>query len=155
MDDTLTIIPLRWEDHDQWLALWNDYLCFYETIIDESVKEVIWSRLLDPQEPMGGFLAWDGTKAVGLVHYIRHRSTWATDDYCYLEDLFVNPDQRGGGVGRKLIEQIYSTAHEMECARVYWHTHESNSRAQCLYNHIATRSGFIEYRHIPTGEKQK
>lgn len=148
MTQTLSITALRHEDHDQWLKLWNGYLRFYETSLDEAMQAVTWSRLLDPQEPMGGFLAWGGAKAVGLVHWIQHRSAWTVGDYCYLQDLFVDPDQRGGGVGRKLIEQVYRTSHQTGCSRVYWLTHKTNSKAQQLYDRIATRSGFIQYRHL-------
>ena len=47
-------------------------------------------------------------QALGLVHSIYHRSTWATGDYCYLQDLFVADDARGSGSGRALIEHVYA-----------------------------------------------
>ena len=39
-------------------------------------------------------------RAIGLVHWLTHPSTWSAGPYCYLEDLFVHPDARGSGVGR-------------------------------------------------------
>ena len=95
---------------------------------------------------MGAALAWDGAKAVGLVHHIRHRSCWTIGDYLYLQDLFVTPEARGTGIGRKLIEYVYELGRAAGCARVHWLTHESNTDAMLLYDRIAERSGFVQYR---------
>jgi GNAT superfamily N-acetyltransferase len=97
---------------------------------------------------MAGALAWSGATAVGLVHHIRHRSCWTTADYCYLQDLYVAPELRGTGVGRQLIEYVYASAREQGLNRVYWLTHETNLEAMRLYDRIAERSGFVQYRHL-------
>ncbi|HEX7389886.1 MAG TPA: GNAT family N-acetyltransferase [Acidiphilium sp.] len=145
----IEIRPLRHEDHDAWLPLWRGYQAFYKTDIPAEVSAVTWARLLDPAEPMGGALAWNGDAAVGMVHHIRHRSCWTAGDYCYLQDLFAAPAVRGKGVGRKLIEHVYAVAARDGCARVYWLTHETNTTAMQLYDRIAERSGFVQYRHKP------
>jgi GNAT superfamily N-acetyltransferase len=112
---------------------------------------VTWARLLDPTEPVAGALAWSGREAVGLVHHIRHRSCWTISDYCYLQDLFVVPERRGLGIGRKLIEHVYAEAQREGCARVYWLTQETNATAMRLYDGVAQRSGFVQYRkHLST-----
>jgi len=134
-------------DHAAWLPLWRGYQAFYDADIPNEVSAVTWTRLLDPAEPMACALAWDGDAAIGMVHYIRHRSCWTVGDYCYLQDLFVAPAARGTGVGRKLIEHVYETARREGCSRVYWLTQEGNTVARQLYDRIAGRSGFIQYRH--------
>ncbi len=144
--DNLQILPLSQDHHAAWLPLWRGYQAFYKTDIAPEVSEVTWSRLLDPEEPMGAALAWNGPKAVGLVHHIRHRSCWTIGDYLYLQDLFVSPEARGTGVGRKLIEHVYGIARDQGCARVHWLTHETNTDAMLLYDRIAERSGFMQYR---------
>jgi GNAT superfamily N-acetyltransferase len=83
---------------------------------------------------------------VGLVHYIFHRSTWTQGDYVYLQDLFAHPDARGQGVGRALIEHVYRAAEQAKAVRVYWLTHETNVPAMQLYDRVAERSGFLQYR---------
>jgi GNAT superfamily N-acetyltransferase len=80
------------------------------------------------------------------VHHIRHRSCWTIGDYVYLQDLFVSPEARGTGVGRKLIEYVYEVARTGGCSRVHWLTHETNTDAMLLYDRIAERSGFVQYR---------
>ncbi len=145
-NSAIQIRPLSENQHAAWLPLWRGYQSFYKTDIPAEVSEVTWSRLLDPTEPMGAALAWDGETAVGLVHHIRHRSCWTVGDYLYLQDLFVAPDARGGGIGRKLIEYVYALARAQGCARVHWLTHETNTDAMLLYDRIAERSGFVQYR---------
>ena len=83
---------------------------------------------------------------VGLTHYLLHRSTWAPVCYCYLEDLFVEPSLRGGGTGRKLISAVETAARAAGASRLYWMTHETNETAQQLYNKVADRPGFVQYR---------
>lgn len=148
MKSAVGIHPLRREDHAAWLPLWRGYQAFYKVDIPAEVSARTWERLLDPAEPMAGALAWEGSLAVGLVHSIRHRSCWTIGDYCYLQDLFVAPGVRGAGVGRKLIEHVYETAEREGCARVHWLTHETNAQAMKLYDRIAERSGFIQYRRM-------
>jgi GNAT superfamily N-acetyltransferase len=143
---SIQIRPLADGQHEAWLPLWLGYQAFYKTEIAPDVSAVTWARLLDPAETMGAALAWDGSTAVGLVHHIRHRSCWTTGDYVYLQDLFVSPDFRGGGIGRKLIEYVYDLARAAGCARVHWLTHETNKDAMLLYDRIAERSGFVQYR---------
>ncbi|HLI97790.1 MAG TPA: GNAT family N-acetyltransferase [Candidatus Baltobacteraceae bacterium] len=79
-------------------------------------------------------------------YFLLHRSTIAIAPSCYPQDLFTAQTQRGKGVGRALIEEVYAWATAAGCARVYWQTHESNAVAQRLYDGIAERSGFIVYR---------
>ena len=148
MKTGIDIRPLQREDHSAWLPLWRGYQAFYKVDIPAKVSAATWDRLLDAAEPMFGALAWDGGRSVGLVHCIRHRSCWTIGDYCYLQDLFVASDTRGLGVGRRLIEHVYETAARGGCARVHWLTHETNAEAMKLYDRIAERSGFVQYRRM-------
>jgi GNAT superfamily N-acetyltransferase len=142
------IVPLRASDHAAWMPLWRGYQAFYKTDIPADVTAVTWERLLDPAEPMGGALAWDGTEAVGLVHHIRHRSCWTIGDYVYLQDLFVAQGGRGLGTGRTLIAHVDKVARAAGCSRVHWLTHETNTDAMKLYDKVAQRSGFVQYRKL-------
>lgn len=135
-------------DFDIWLPLWKGYQGFYEVEIPFSVTLQTWARFLDPVEPMHAAFAVSGGQESGLVHWIYHRSTWTTADYCYLQDLFVAADARGGGLGRALIEHVYADAIRRGASRVYRTTHESNHNAMRLYDRIADRPGFIQYRRL-------
>ncbi|MFM8675862.1 MAG: N-acetyltransferase family protein [Burkholderiaceae bacterium] len=135
-------------DRDQWLPLWHCYQKFYKTTIDESVTATTWQRFLNPSEPVHCAVAEDGQQLIGIVHFIFHRSCWTEGDYVYLQDLFVDPNIRGKGVGRALIEHVVARAREADASRVWWLTHESNSEAMLLYDRIAEKSGFVQYRTL-------
>jgi len=142
------IRPLQAGDREAWDRLWQGYQRFYRVEIAPAVSDLTFKRLLDPAEPMHGALACEGEVPVGLVHYIFHRSTWTAGDYCYLQDLFVAEDVRGKGIGRKLVEHVYEAAARAGASRVHWLTHESNFDAMKLYDRIAERSGFLQYRKL-------
>lgn len=133
-------------DHAAWLPLWQAYLRFYNTHLPDAVSQSTWQRLLDDREPTHGALAWDGDTAVGLVHFIYHRSNWSIENSCYLQDLLVTEQRRGKGAGRQLIEFVYTTAKADGCCKVHWLTHETNTTAIQLYERIAERPGYIQFR---------
>lgn len=91
-------------------------------------------------------VAKQGDKVLGFVHYVIHRSTWAEQNYCYLEDLYVSPETRGQHIGKRLIEYVQKQSITQQCNRLYWHTQETNHTAQKLYNWVAEKPGIIEYR---------
>lgn len=137
---------LEQQDYQNWLLLWQGYQAFYKVEIDHKVTEKTFSRLLDPNEDMYCLVVGDQDTLIGFVHFIFHRSTWTTGDYCYLQDLFVDQHSRIKGLGRKLIEAVYQKAAERECSLVYWLTHETNYQARMLYDSMAVNAGFIQYR---------
>jgi len=145
---TVTIRAITAADHAAWLPLWQGYQRFYNTVISDETSATTWQRFLDGKEPMNAALAWQGGVAVGLVHFIYHRSTWTVGNYCYLQDLYVEPGIRGGGIGRQLIDHVYDQAEAAGASRVHWLTHETNTDAMHLYDKIATRSGFVQYRKL-------
>lgn len=147
-DLELHIARLRREDRAVWLELWRGYLKFYQTTLEEETIATTFERLLDPAEPMHGVLAWSGDRAVGLAHFLTHRSCWTRGDYCYLQDLFTDETARGLGVGRALLAHAEAWARAQGCSRIYWLTHESNAQAMQLYDQVADRPGFVQYRKI-------
>lgn len=146
MPADVLIKPLSAEDQAAWLPLWQGYQRFYKVDIPEPTTALTWQRLLDPAEPVHGALAWAGDRAVGLVHWIFHRSTWMVSDSCYLQDLYVDPVQRGQGQGRALIEHVYAQAQAAGASRVHWLTHADNTVARQLYERLAEHVGYIQYR---------
>lgn len=146
--ETVEIRAIGPGDRGAWLPLWRGYQAFYEVALPQAATDCTWARLLDPTEPVDGALAWRGDDALGLVHHIRHRSCWTVGDYCYLQDLFVAESARGAGIGRGLITHVCAAAEAAGCARVHWLTHESNAGAMRLYDRIAEKPGFVQYRKI-------
>lgn len=142
----MIVRDLRAEDRAQWRQLWRGYLAFFESDVPDGITHLTLRRLLDPAEPMFALVAEQDGAIIGIANCVLHRGTWTAGQHCYLEDLFVAESARGKGAARALIEAIYARADALKCERVYWLTHETNSAAQALYDKIAKRSGFIQYR---------
>lgn len=143
----VNIKPLIQADEQDWRRLWGAYQRFYAVELTEAIHTSTWSRLLDPAEPILGAIARDERgEAIGLVHFIRHATCWSSADSCYLQDLYVDEGSRGAGAGRALIAHVVDAAAEYGAAYVHWLTHETNARAMRLYDDVATRSGFVQYR---------
>lgn len=140
------ILPPTAHDRPAWLELWSAYQAFYGVDIPAATSDETWRRLLDRDEPVWAALAWRGGTAIGLVQWIYHRSTWSVSDFCYLNDLFVAPDARGGGIGRALIMHVHGEAERSGCGRLYWLTHKTNTQAMKVYDAVAANSGFVQYR---------
>ncbi len=141
------IRPLKADDYDQWLPLWLGYLTFYEASVEDDVTAETWRRLLaDDEQPYGLCAVAPNGELQGIVHYLFHRVTWSIGDRCYLEDLFVSPEVRGGGMGKKLIEAVYAAADAHGADQTYWLTQDFNARARRLYDHVASVTPFIKYK---------
>ena len=142
----LVIRPLTAADAADWRGLWGQYLAFYETTLPDATCASTFARLMSGQPgEYHGLLAVADGRAVGLAHYLFHRTCWAVEDTCYLQDLFADPSVRGRGVGRALIEAVYAAADHHGATTVYWMTQDFNQTARRLYDRIGVQTPFIEY----------
>ncbi|WP_425409271.1 N-acetyltransferase family protein [Hyphococcus sp.] len=142
----MNIRPLSAIDEPQWRTLWRGYLDFYEVeALPEAVTRLTFDRLLNDGR-FFSFVAEKKGRVIGFVHCLMHPVTWSAKNACYLEDLFIDPDARGGGAARALIEQVYDEARARECDQVYWRTQEDNKIARSLYDKVASLTGFVHYR---------
>jgi len=150
MSSSISIRFVGLDDFDQWLPLWEAYNSFYgragATALSDEITQSTWARFHDPAEPVHCLVAEIDNQPAGLVHYIFHRTTISIAPTCYLQDLFTLESERGKGIGRRLIEAVYEQARQAGSTRVYWLTHETNSDAMQLYDKVAERSGFVQFR---------
>jgi GNAT superfamily N-acetyltransferase len=142
----LNIRELKETDKDRWLELWAGYLEFYKSNLSPEQTEFTWKRLINNEQKMYGFVAENESGVIGFTHCLFRPSTWTETDYCYLEDLFVDPSIRGKGVGRALMNRVVELAKEKNSKRVYWTTQEFNKTARVLYDSITSVSEFVQYR---------
>ena len=147
-NDQIAIRDLAPADRAAWEPLWRGYQEFYEVSLPAEATEATWRRFHDHAEPIYGIGAFLDGKLVGIVHYVFHGTTWSAGPRCYLNDLFTDPTLRGRGIGRQLIEEVYARSRAAGCDRVWWLTHETNTAGQILYDKVADRSGFIQYRKV-------
>lgn len=143
----LEIRPICTEDKPEWAKLWTGYLAFYQTELPEEVFDSTFSRLLsDNPHDFNGLLAVLNGKPVGLTHYLFHRHGWKIENTCYLQDLWAEPEVRGHGIGRALIEAVYAEADKAGAPSVYWLTQEDNLPARQLYDRVGKLTPFIKYQ---------
>ena len=142
----MKIRPLAKADYEEWRALWVLYLEFYETSLKANVIDETFRRFIDNDQTRQNALVAESTdELVGLVHYIFHLDTWAIQEACYLQDLFVVPQNRGKKIGQLLIEGVYERADKYGAPSVYWLTQEFNVPARKLYDRMADLTPFIHY----------
>ena len=141
---TTTVRKVEIADKERWRELFNAYIVFYESELTEEQYELTWNRIHSDFN-MHGLVAERDGKIIGIAHYLFRPSTWAVNDFCYLEDLFVDPSVRGTGAGRALIEALKEIAQAAGSNRLYWTTAPDNATARRLYDSVATTNR-VQYR---------
>jgi len=143
---SITIRPIAVADKERWLDLYKQYIIFYKSTLPDEQYELTWQRLNSDFNIDGLVAELDG-QVVGLAHYIFRPSTWAENDFCYLEDLFTDPAVRGKGVGRSLIKELEKIALARGAKRLYWTTAPDNETARKLYDKVAITDR-VQYKII-------
>jgi len=145
----IQVRELRAQDRDAWQRLWDGYLAFYRAAVPDDVTDLTFQRLCTGERHVVGLVAVSADDSpIGLAHLVFHPATWSAEDYCYLEDLYVDPAHRGAGVAKALFEAISDHARRRGTRRVYWHTQEFNAPARSLYDTVGTPTSFIVYERL-------
>ena len=139
------IRPIEPRDEPRWRELFDGYTRFYEREPSEPIARHTWARIMDPASPVHAIVAEREDRVVGIANYLTHESTLALTPVCYLQDLFVDPACRGGGVGRALIDWLIAEMKARGWSRLYWNTRETNEPARALYDTYTPHSGFVRY----------
>jgi GNAT superfamily N-acetyltransferase len=157
----MSIRPIEIRDERRWRELWDGYTRFYEREPVELITQHLWERIHDTGSPVWAIVAEDHAEVVGIAHYVIHDSTSRLAPVCYLQDLFVDPQRRGVGAGRKLIDWLLEEMKKHGWSLLYWNTKENNNRARQLYDTYTQHSGFVKYviqnatESYGTGSKKK
>ena len=78
------------------------------------------------------FACLNGTP-VGFALFFHNYSTFLAKPGIYLEDLFVNPEVRGHGIGKLLLQWLAKTALERDCGRLEWSVLDWNEPSILFY----------------------
>jgi GNAT superfamily N-acetyltransferase len=84
-------------------------------------------------------------RIVGMAVWFLNFSTWTGRHGIYLEDLFVDPAVRDGGIARGLLRALAAEAKERDCPRIDWAVLDWNELAKGFYRRLGAR-------HIQTWE---
>jgi GNAT superfamily N-acetyltransferase len=143
----LQIAPVSDEEYEQLLPLIAAYQRFYEVEeIDEERNRTFFRRFLAPSDDGLLLGARAGGRFLGYACLYWHFSSTRALETVLMNDLFVEPDARGRGVGRALIEAARDVARQRGAAHLEWATAPDNHTAQRLYDSTgAERSEWVEY----------
>jgi len=116
-------------------------LAAYEGASDavEATAEGLAAKLFGPDPRVFAHVAEQGGAVVGMAVWFFTFSTWTGKHGLYLEDLFVDPAARGGGVARGLFDAMGGEAKRHDCARIDWNVLEWNELAKGLYRRLGGR----------------
>jgi GNAT superfamily N-acetyltransferase len=131
------------EDYGRWRELWDAYIAFANSQLDESVTQHTWQRIVVGAS-LRCMVAEVGGAVCGFALAVLHEGSWVTRPVCYLEDLFVDRAMRGIGAGRALLEGLRAEGKKEGWAKIYWLTRESNP-ARKLYDQLATVGDYVRY----------
>lgn len=125
-------------------------LAIYEKSENEVVATVedIERNLFDDRTTTEAVICTYDDKPIGFAVYFLNFSTWLGKNGLYLEDLYVSPDFRGCGAGKKLLKYLAQLAVEFNCGRFEWSVLDWNEPAIDFYESIGAKpqSEWVGYR---------
>ncbi|GLY52781.1 GNAT family N-acetyltransferase [Lentzea sp. NBRC 102530] len=97
-------------------------LALYEKAPDEChlTPEQLHTALFGDQPALFGHVAEVDGQVVGIALWFLNFSTWDGVHGVYLEDLYVTPDQRGNGLGKKLLQALAQECVDKNYTRLQW-----------------------------------
>jgi GNAT superfamily N-acetyltransferase len=121
--------------------------------VDDERNRAFFSRFVAPSEDGMLLGAWRDGVLVGYACLYWSFTSIVPAETVLMNDLYVDPEIRGNGVGRALIEASAAVARERGAHQLEWMTAPSNETAQRLYDSTgAERSTWIEYE-LPLAER--
>src|SRR5450755_4041480 len=103
----IAIAPPVAADKPDWRRLYEGYTTFYKRTLTDEVAETVWVWLNDPGHVLEALVARDARGRVVGIAYFRAMPRPGTGGVAgFLDDLFVDPEFRGGGVADRLLEAV-------------------------------------------------
>ena len=106
-----------------------------------ATEELIHEALFGDSPHAEAMVARVGDEAVGFTLYFHTFSTFLARPGLYLEDLYVRPEHRGNGYGRRLLVHLARIAVDRNCGRFEWSVLDWNELAQATYR----RAGAVRW----------
>ncbi|MCW2720497.1 GNAT family N-acetyltransferase [Pseudonocardia sp.] len=103
-------------------------------------EEQLTAALFGPAAALFGHVAEVDGQVVGCALWFLNFSTWRGVHGIYLEDLYVQPQHRGGGLGRALLARLAAVCVERGYARLEWSVLDWNAPSIGFYRSIGAAS---------------
>ena len=85
-------------------------------------------------------MAFENDRPIGFALYFYNYSTFIGRKGLYLEDLYVQPNYRGKGYGKKLLLHLVQTAKKENCGRMEWSVLKWNQPAIDFYESLGAKA---------------
>lgn len=145
-----TLRDVYLEDHDRWTELYRAYRAFYRLPVDEDAVERTWTWVSTGRHQLFGLVAIDSSgRVVGLANLRRFARPSTGTIGLYLDDLFVDPAERGNGNATALIAEATRLAREEGMSVVRWITSGDNEVARRVYDRVARLTEYVTYDRDP------
>lgn len=95
--------------------------------------ELLADALFGAHPAAEALVADDAGKIVGYALFFHNYSTFLGRRGLYLEDLYIEPTQRGTGLGTAMLRKLAAIALERQCARFEWSVLDWNEPAIRFY----------------------
>jgi GNAT superfamily N-acetyltransferase len=135
-------------DLDELMPLMRDYCEFYRVApTDEDLVAMARALIADQHGEGVQILARDENgRAVGFASVFWTWSTLRAARVGVMNDLFVAPEARGGGIAEALIAECLERCRERGASSLGWQTATDNRRAQAVYERVgAAREEWVDY----------
>jgi len=113
-------------------------LAVYEKLehMAAGTPELLEAALFGPRPAAEAVIAERGQRAVGFALFFTTFSTFLCKPGIYLEDLFVEPEHRGAGIGKALLRHLAGLAVERGCGRLEWRVLDWNTPSIRFYESL-------------------
>ena len=98
--------------------------------------EALREHLFGARPVAEAILAEEAGAPVGFALFFPTYSTFLTKPGLYLEDLFVEPEHRGAGIGKALLRHLAGLAVERDCGRLEWRVLDWNAPSIAFYQSL-------------------
>ena len=102
----------------------------------ETTPEDLAAALFCSDPSVFALVAERAGRVVGMAVWFLTYSTWTGRSTLHLEDLYVEPDHRGDGLGRALVQSLAARAGDLGCARMEWAVLDWNGPAIGFYRSL-------------------
>jgi GNAT superfamily N-acetyltransferase len=140
MADDFSIRPATPNDVPELLRLIRE-LAEYEKLADMAVgtEARMHASLFGARPAAEALVSERGGRTVGFAIYFTTFSTFLCKPGLYLEDLFVEPEHRGSGIGKALLRRLASLAVERGCGRFEWRVLDWNEPSIRFYESLGAK----------------
>ena len=147
--ESISVRPAKAEDSALLLELIRE-LARYEKLEHECIATVeqVRESLFGNKPRAEALLAFENDQPAGYAIYFYSYSTWLAKPGLYLEDLFVKPELRGRGIGKRIFLELLRVADANGCGRFEWSVLDWNQPAIDFYERMGAKAQgeWIRYR---------